>query len=166
MSGGIDLDFRVPLGRFALSLVWKTADSSLGLFGPSGAGKTTALEAIAGLRRDAQGFIRVNDETWLDTSRGLRTPPEERGVGYVPQDTLLFPHRDVMGNLTAGRRRAERPGAKRLSAERVVEVLELGDLRSRAITTLSGGERQRVALGRALCSGPGLLLLDEPLASL
>ncbi len=165
----IDLDLTLPLDRFTLSLRWSSAERACGIFGPSGSGKTTILEAIAGLRRDARGSIRVAGETWLDTTAGIRLPPERRGVGYVPQDLLLFPHLDVAGNLLAGRRRARSAGARDGShpdPDRVMQVLELEALRHRPVAVLSGGERQRVALGRALCSGPRILLLDEPLAAL
>jgi len=166
MSHGILLDITLPLDRFTLSIWWKTVESSLGIFGPSGAGKTTILESVAGLRKAARGIIEVNGRVWLDSGRGICLPPERRGVGYVPQDALLFPHRDVMGNLLSGRRRAESASRKSAAPDRVLEVLELADLAGRNVVSLSGGERQRVALGRALCSGPDLLLLDEPLASL
>jgi molybdate transport system ATP-binding protein len=166
MSRGILIDITLPLDRFTLSARWETAESSLGVFGPSGAGKTTILESVAGLRKAARGVIEINGRTWLDSARGLCLPPERRGVGYVPQDALLFPHRNVMENLRSGRRRAERGARKSATPERVLEVLELTDLARRDVVSLSGGERQRVALGRALCSGPDLLLLDEPLASL
>jgi molybdate transport system ATP-binding protein len=164
MTAPFLLDVQVALAPFTLAVRWATAETSLGVFGPSGAGKTTLLEAVAGLRRDTRGRIVVQGEVWLDSARGIDLAPERRGVGYVPQDVLLFPHRDVQGNLQAGRRRAERPGARRLDPGRVLEVLELESLRSREVASLSGGERQRVALGRALCSAPLLLLLDEPLA--
>jgi len=166
MTGGLILDLKVPLQRFVLELKWETEESSLGVFGHSGAGKTTLLETLAGLRPLAQGLIRVSGETWLDSSRGIELPPERRGAGYVPQDTLLFPHRDVLGNLRSGARRSDGPWRRRLSFERVLEVLELNSLKEAAVEELSGGEKQRVALGRALCSGPSLLLLDEPLAGL
>lgn len=164
MSALLTLDLRVPLAPFTLEVRWAPTESSLGVFGPSGAGKTTLLETVAGLRRGARGSIVVEGEVWLDSTRGVELPPERRGVGYVPQEVLLFPHRDVLGNLEAGRRRATRQGARRLDPDRVLEVLELGPLRRRDVADLSGGERQRVALGRALCSAPVLLLLDEPLA--
>jgi molybdate transport system ATP-binding protein len=166
MTPSLLLHLTVPLDRFTLSVRWETSGAALGIFGPSGAGKTSILESIAGLRRGARGTIRVGGETWLDSSRGLVLPPERRGVGYVPQDALLFPHRDVLRNVASGSRRARRPGALHVDPERAIEVLELGDLRHRDVASLSGGEKQRVALGRALCSGPALLLLDEPLGSL
>ncbi len=165
MSPRLVLDVSVPCDRFTVRLHWETSERSLALFGPSGAGKTTILEAVAGLRPGAAGVIEVDGRTWLDSSRGLSLAPEERGVGYVPQDTLLFPHLDVLGNVRVGRRRAGSNG-KHKSTERILELLELGPLARRPVTALSGGERQRVALARALCSGPGVLLLDEPLAGL
>ena len=161
------VDVQVPLGRFDLEIDFTTTQRVTGVFGVSGSGKTTLLETVAGLRRGAKGTVRFGDETWLDSARGIRVPPERRGIGYVPQDALLFPHLDVRGNLRAGHRRALRNGHGTDAAyDSVVRVLELGPLLSRPVRTLSGGERQRVALGRALCSGPRLLLLDEPLASL
>jgi molybdate transport system ATP-binding protein len=158
---------RLPLDRFALEVDFETTHRVTGIFGVSGSGKTTLLETIAGVRRSAQGRIRLGDDVWLDSERKVRVPPELRGVGYVPQDSLLFPHLDVLGNLHAGRRRAMESGRDFQAAlENVVRVLDLGPLLRRGVATLSGGERQRVALGRALCSGPRLLLLDEPMASL
>jgi molybdate transport system ATP-binding protein len=145
---------------------WETIENALGIFGHSGAGKTTILESIAGLRPQARGRIEVSGERWLDSENHLHLPPERRRVGYVAQDTLLFPHYNVLENLLSGAPRADKPGGPRISAERVLEVLELEPLKGASVTELSGGEKQRVALGRALCSGPGLLLLDEPMAGL
>jgi len=166
MTAPLVLDFRLPLDRFAVSLRWETSERSLGVFGPSGAGKTSILEAVAGLRRAARGRIVVNGRPWLDTGRGIVLPSEARGVGYVPQEPLLFPHRNVLGNLLMGRERAARAGARGPSPQRVLEVLELAELVGSDVARLSGGEKQRVALARALCSGAELLLLDEPLAAL
>jgi molybdate transport system ATP-binding protein len=166
VSAVVDLDLRVPLERFTLEARWTSDATALGVFGPSGAGKTTLLEALAGLRPRATGRVVVRGRTWLDTARGICLSPERRGVGYVPQDALLFPHRDVRGNLLSGLRRARRSRARALTPGRVIELLELGDLLPQDPRSLSGGERQRVALGRALCSGPELLLMDEPLAGL
>ncbi|HKY31736.1 MAG TPA: ATP-binding cassette domain-containing protein [Candidatus Polarisedimenticolia bacterium] len=165
MSATLSFHLDVPMGRFPLSCAWSTGETALGLFGPSGAGKTTLLETLAGLRANARGRIEAMGELWLDTAAGVDRPSRLRGVGYVPQDQLLFPHRDVMGNVMAGRRRASGAG-RPLQPGAVLELLELGPLRGRAVGSLSGGERQRVALGRALCSGARLLLLDEPLAGL
>jgi molybdate transport system ATP-binding protein len=161
------VNVRLPLDRFALEVDFETTHRVTGIFGVSGSGKTTLLETIAGLRRRATGRIALGNRTWLDTERKVRVPPEQRGIGYVPQDSLLFPHLDVRGNLRAGRGRALQGGHDfDAGLQNVVRVLDLAPLLDRAVTTLSGGERQRVALGRALCSGPRLLLLDEPLASL
>lgn len=162
-----EMRLRVPLDKFDLAADWTSHRRVVGLFGPSGSGKTTFLEAVAGLRRAATGFIRCDGRVWLESERGTKLPAEARGIGYVPQDHLLFPHHRVRGNLEFGRRRARLEGRdfEAVFAE-VVDVLELGPLLTRRVTELSGGERQRVALGRALCSGPRLLMLDEPLASL
>ena len=166
MTARLDVRLALPLDRFALDVAFEAQVGALGLFGPSGAGKTALLESIAGLRRGARGAIAFGAATWLDSSRRRRIPPEARGVGYVPQDALLFPHWNVMGNVLAGARRAAAAPSSPIDPEHVVEVLDLDSLRGRSVADLSGGERQRVALARALCSAPELLLLDEPLASI
>ncbi len=166
MNATLSLDVTVPLDRYTLAVEWEASGAFLGVFGRSGSGKTTLLESIAGLRRGARGLIRIGGTTLLDSSAGVCLPPERRGVGYVPQDALLYPHRDVEGNLLAGRRRAASARRPAPDSSRVIDVLELSTLLERRVDTLSGGERQRVALGRALCSGPDLLLLDEPLSGL
>lgn len=135
------------------------------LFGPSGSGKTSILSMIAGLTMPQDGRIRVAGQTLLDTASGVCLPPEARNVGVVFQDSLLFPHLTVESNLRYGARWRKRK-RRSVALDRVVEVLEIGGLLSRLPYNLSGGERQRVALGRALLSGPELLLMDEPLASL
>jgi molybdate transport system ATP-binding protein len=163
----LSVRIRLPLDRFDLDVDFATTHRVTGIFGASGSGKTTLLETIAGLRRGARGLIASGENVWLDSDRKLMLPPERRGIGYVPQDSLLFPHLSVRENLAAGRDRALREGhdvERTLAA--VIRVLDIGALLDRSPVTLSGGERQRVALARALCSGPRLLLLDEPLASL
>lgn len=135
----------------------------VGLFGPSGAGKTTTLAIIAGTLRPREGTVRLGDRLLLDTTHGIALPAERRKVGCVFQDLRLFPHLTVEKNLRYGFRR--RP-ARKIEFSRVVEILELRNLLDRAPRTLSGGEQQRVALARAVLQGPELLLLDEPLTAL
>lgn len=161
------VDIQLPLDHFALRVAFETTHRVTGVFGASGSGKTSLLEAIAGLRRGTKGHIRFAQTTWLDTATKVALPPEKRGVGYVPQDSLLFPNQRVRQNLQAGRKRAiQHQHDFDATFAHVTDVLDIAHLLDRPVTTLSGGERQRVALGRALCSGPQLLLLDEPLASL
>lgn len=163
----LSLDLHFPLDRFDLDVAFATEARVTGVFGASGAGKSSLLKAVAGLKRRATGTVRANGDLWLDSVAGVFVPPERRGVGYVPQDGLLFPHKSVRGNLLAGGERARKNGGDpEATLTKVCELLELEALLDREPGTLSGGERQRVALGRALCSGPRLLLLDEPLASL
>ncbi|HJR60017.1 MAG TPA: ATP-binding cassette domain-containing protein [Vicinamibacterales bacterium] len=156
----IALDFNLRQGPFVLELHEQLAGGITALFGPSGSGKTTTLDAIAGLRRPQAGRIAVRDHVLFDSARRIDLPPHARHVGYVPQDTALFPHMNVRRNVLYGRR----PGQK-LALDVVVKMLEVGDLLERRVPDLSGGERQRVALARALMSAPDLLLLDEPLAA-
>ena len=157
----IHVRLRVPLPEFELSVALDLERPVTALFGPSGVGKTTFLEALAGLRRPLEGEIRVDDEVVYSSEEGISLAPEKRRFGLVPQDALLFPHLDVRANLLYG----FRDGGK-LSLSSVVEALAIGHLLDRRPIRLSGGERQRVALGRALLSQPRLLLLDEPVASL
>ncbi len=164
---GLTVQARLPLDRFELNIDLHTEKHVTGIFGVSGAGKTSLLETICGVQRQARGIITLGKETWLDSDREVFVKPSQRHIGYVPQDGLLFPHKDVWHNLLAGRKRAVRRGHPvQQTFETVVHILELDPLLKRDVHTLSGGERQRVALGRALCSGPRLLLLDEPFASL
>lgn len=150
---------------FDLEVAFDADHPFTALFGPSGSGKTSILNMIAGFLRPQQGTIRLGDRTLLDTAQRVSLAPEERHVGVVFQDSLLFPHLTVEANLRYGRRRRGKRGRVSDFA-RVVTVLELGPLLQRSPRNLSGGERQRVALGRALLSSPELLLMDEPLASL
>ena len=148
---------------FELDAAFEAGDGVTVLFGRSGSGKTTALSLIAGVLRPDSGSIRLGGRVLADTARGVWLPPEERRVGVVFQDHLLFPHMTARRNMEYGLKR--RP-ARRLDLARVAEILELGPLLDRSPHTLSGGQKQRVALGRAILRGPELLLLDEPVAAL
>ena len=134
------------------------------LVGPSGCGKTTVLRALAGLERVA-GRVALDGEVWQDDASGRFVPTHQRSLGYVIQESALFPHLDVRGNLHYGRKRSAGE-AQRIALDAVVELLGIGHLLARRTATLSGGERQRVAIARALATGPRLLLMDEPLAAL
>jgi len=156
----IRLAFRLRQGEFLLDIDEQLATGITALFGPSGAGKTTVLDAIAGLRTPQSGTIAIGERVLFDAAGRVNLPPHARHVGYVPQDVALFPHMNVRRNVLYGRR----PGQK-LSLETVSVMLEMGGLLDRRVPDLSGGERQRVALARALMSAPEVLLLDEPLAA-
>lgn len=158
----VRLRHRFPSG-FALDVELHSVERVTGLFGPSGAGKTSVLLAIAGHLHPDAGRIRWRDRVLLDRDAGVCVPAERRRLGVVFQDQRLFPHLDVAANLRYGSRR--RGGAAPFAEDDVVDVLDLGALLDRAPATLSGGERQRVALGRALLSQPELLLLDEPVGA-
>ena len=135
------------------------------LFGPSGSGKTTCLRVLAGLERAARGRVRVGDEIWQDSARGVFLPTHRRALGYVFQEASLFDHLTVEGNLRFGHDRT--PAAQRRHDWRHgLELLGIGHLLQRWPHELSGGERQRVAIARALATSPQLLLMDEPLAAL
>src|SRR6185369_3537262 len=137
----------------------------VGLFGRSGSGKTSVINAIAGIVTPSRGTISVNDVCLFDAAKRVDVPPERRRVGYVFQDALLFPHMDVEANLTYGQR-LRAPVDRLIDEAHVVELLGLGPMLRRRPATLSGGEKQRVAIGRALLAQPRILLMDEPLASL
>ena len=162
----LDVALTHRMGAFALDAAFDApARGITALFGASGSGKSTIVNAIAGLLRPLHGHVRIGGTTLLDTARRVDMPIEARGVGYVFQDARLFPHLSVDGNLRFGERRTrDRPHTVR--HDDVVALLGIGHLLRRRPGALSGGERQRVALGRALLAQPRLLLLDEPLASL
>ncbi len=160
----IDVDVRLARGGFRLACAFRCEGGAVALFGRSGAGKSTVLGVIAGLLRPDAGYVRIDGESVVDVERGVFVPPHRRRVGVVFQDSLLFPHLSVRGNLLYGRSMAR--GGRAVQPDEVIAMLGIGGLLARRPASLSGGERQRVAIGRALLSGPRLLLLDEPLASL
>jgi molybdate transport system ATP-binding protein len=155
------LDFVLRQGAFTLEIHERADALAIAMFGPSGSGKTTVLEAIAGLRRPAAGSIEVAGVVLYSSTGGVDLPARDRGIGYVPQDSVLFPHMNVRHNILYGAGRGNG-----VALGKVLEILEIEDLIDRRVAPLSGGERQRVALARALMSSPKLLLLDEPLAAL
>lgn len=156
----IALDLRLHQGAFTLDLRLRLSARITALFGPSGAGKTTVLDALAGLRRPSAGRLAVGARVLYDSAAGVDLPPHRRQIGYVAQEAALFPHLSVRSNVLYGRREGQRP-----SLEAVARMLEIAPLLDRRVPQLSGGERQRVALARAVMSAPELLLLDEPLAA-
>jgi molybdate transport system ATP-binding protein len=158
-------NLRLPLADFTLEVDIEIRARVTAIFGPSGAGKTSLLDVVAGLRRPISALVQLGDRVLTDTANRIVVPPRHRRIGYVPQDLALFPHLSVRQNLLYGWRAGE-VFSEMFSLDHVSRVLEIGGLSARQVTDLSGGEKQRVALARALLSSPQLLLLDEPLASL
>jgi len=162
----VEVEIRHRFGAFALDVAFRTERAGVtALFGPSGAGKTSIVNAVAGLLRPDEGRIVIAGRVVLDTKAGVFVPARARRTGYVFQDSRLFPHMNVEDNLRFGWRRAPQRMDEH-EIEHVVEMLGLTRLLERSPKALSGGEKGRVALGRALLSSPDILLLDEPLAAL
>lgn len=177
----LSVDIEKTLGNFRVAARFETGPGITALFGRSGAGKTSIVRMLAGLTRPDAGRIALNgaapsgapggpggpgDTVLFDAASRTDLPPERRRIGYVFQDSRLFPHMTVRRNLDYGARRLARGAESRIAFDPVVEVLGIGHLLDRHPRDLSGGENQRVAIGRALLASPRLLLLDEPLASL
>ncbi len=153
--------------RFAtdIQLEFLSDQSVTALVGPSGIGKTTMLNAIAGIVRPDRGRIAIVGRVLFDAATAIDLPPEQRRCGYIFQDDRLFPHMSVKRNLLYGFNRTT-PEARWVAFEEVVDLLGLCSVLERKPTFLSGGEARRVAIGRALLAGPDFLLMDEPLNSL
>ena len=161
----LDIDIQLRHGHFERHVRIAEDARVLALTGPSGAGKTSVLNAIAGLARPVAGRIAIDGRTLFDSGTRTDVPTHRRRIGYVFQDARLFPHRDVRANLLYGRHGARGDGAA-FALDAVVDLLGIGHLLGRRPANLSGGEAQRIAIGRALLSQPAILLFDEPLSSL
>ena len=157
------------LGAFTLDAAFEVEGGLTALFGRSGAGKTSLVNAIAGLIRPDQGRVEVDGVVLTDTVAGVFVPPHRRRIGYVFQEGRLFPHLNVRQNLVYGRWFAPKAAPKSLAGsdfDQVIGLLGIEHLLTRRPANLSGGEKQRVAIGRALLARPRLLVMDEPLAAL
>lgn len=159
----IDIDVERRFGASVIAAQFTAEAGLTALFGPSGVGKTSLLNMVAGLLRPDRGHIRIGGRTLFDDATDL--PPEARRVGYVFQDGRLFPHRRVKANLLYGWRLAD-PANRWMTLDEAADFLGIGHLLGRWPQSLSGGEAQRVAIGRALLAAPQILLMDEPLSSL
>jgi molybdate transport system ATP-binding protein len=163
----VDITHRFESGAEVRASLSRTIapGSILVLFGPSGAGKTTILRAIAGLLRPDRGRIACDGHDWFDAAADRFVPPQERRVGYVAQDTALFPHLTVRANIEYGLRTVP-PDGRRQRAGELIQLVGARGLEDRFPRQLSGGQAQRIALARALAPSPAMLLLDEPFGAL
>jgi molybdate transport system ATP-binding protein len=164
MTLAVDITHR--LGNFLLDVSFEAGGGLIALFGRSGSGKTSVVNAIAGLIRPDKARVEIGGTVLHDTAGGIFIPPHRRRVGYVFQEGRLFPHLTVRQNLLYGRWFAGSGGRSGDDFKHVVDLLGIGRLVDRRPGKLSGGEKQRVAIGRALLADPRILLMDEPLASL
>ena len=162
----LDIDIEHARKSFQLSARFASQPGVTALFGRSGSGKTTLVDIVGGLIRPDRGRVAVDGQVLVDTASGIFVPKHRRRVGYVFQDSRLFPHLSVRQNLLYGRWFSRGAGGAAGDLGSVVELLGIGRLLDRRPDSLSGGEKQRVAIGRALLARPLLLLMDEPLASL
>jgi molybdate transport system ATP-binding protein len=162
----LEVDIDHVREHFRLTARFSSDPGLTALFGRSGSGKSTLVDIIGGLIRPTRGRVAIDGQVLVDTDRGVFVPKHRRRIGYVFQDSQLFPHLSVRNNLLYGRWFARNGGGASGDLVSVVELLGIGALLDRRPDSLSGGEKQRVAIGRALLAHPRLLLMDEPLASL
>jgi molybdate transport system ATP-binding protein len=161
----LKVDVKSRFSVFCLEMNFHVQGDRVGIFGPSGSGKSSLVGLISGLRKPGKGSIILDGRALFDSGQGIDIPVEHRRIGMVFQRPHLFPHLDVKGNLLYGFKRCSHEN-RRITPEGVVDVLQLGPLLERTINNLSGGEQQRVAIGRAVLSNPRLLIMDEPLSAL
>ncbi|WP_372751536.1 molybdenum ABC transporter ATP-binding protein [Labilibaculum sp.] len=152
-------------GNFFLDIKVDFKQGITGVFGPSGAGKTTLMHMLAGLERPDEGYVKIGERYLVDSSTNIYEPARNRKIGYVFQEGRLFPHMTVRKNLLFGTKYLPK-GEQFIEFDELVNLLEVNDLLEKRPSQLSGGEKQRVAIGRALLSSPNLLLMDEPFSSL
>jgi ABC-type sulfate/molybdate transport systems ATPase subunit len=165
-ADGLEIRLRSRLREFDLDVTLDAGPAGrLAVLGPSGSGKSTILRMVAGLLRPDHGLIRLGGNVLFDDRSGSDLAPEQRRVGYVPQDPTLFPHLDAAGNVAYAIRGGRRAG-KRARAVELLDLFGLAGMASVRPAEMSGGEAKRVSLARAIATGPSLYLLDEPLASL
>jgi molybdate transport system ATP-binding protein len=161
----LEIDVTLRLTDFTIEARIEATQGITVLFGPSGSGKSLTLQCVAGLVRPDEGRIVLDGQVLFDSRAGINLPPQQRRVGYVPQDYALFPHLTVAGNIAFGLAGWSRQQTRE-AVERMLVLMELGGMAMRRPDELSGGQQQRVALARALIRRPDALLLDEPFAAL
>ena len=159
-----DIDVELNRGDFKLAVAFHAEAGLTALFGPSGAGKTSVLNMIAGVLPPARGRIVADGQVLFDSAARIDLKPEVRRVGYIFQDARLFPHLSVEANLLYGYKLTK--ATRYAVPDQIIALLGIGPLLARTPRALSGGEQRRVAIGRAILASPRLLLMDEPLASL
>ncbi|MFQ5769246.1 MAG: ATP-binding cassette domain-containing protein, partial [bacterium] len=161
----LKVEIQKKIEKFSLDLDLEIRPAFTALFGPSGTGKTTTLNLIAGLIPPDRGEIVLDKRILFSQSAGINLSPQKRNIGYIFQESRLFPHLSVQQNLQFGMQKIAKNNRK-FDLKKVVKIVGVQNLLNRTPEDLSGGEKQRVALARALLASPEYLLLDEPLAAL
>lgn len=162
----VKVQFQKKLPSFTLEVDFEVDNHILAIVGPSGAGKTTVLQCLAGLQTPSQGSIWINDKAIFSSEQKINLPVRKRRIGYVFQDYALFPHMTIEKNVLYGKPKHNESSHRSLSVSEILDILQIGHLSKRYPRQISGGEKQRVALARALMTEPELLLLDESLSAL